>query len=423
MGRDKKNILCVNGGSSSIKFSVYETDGEGLRATLKGKIDRIGLPGASLTFTDNDAGEEGQVAVRGSEMNGAGMKGSSEMSGAEMKGLSEMNGGGMKDAANFLLDWLQGRVGASGFSVIGHRVVHGATHRQPALIDDGLLAELERISGYDPDHLPGEIELIRLFRERDAGLRQVACFDTAFHASLPRVARVMPLPRRYEAAGLQRYGFHGLSYAYIAEELIRIAGPELAGGKVIMAHLGSGASLAAVKDGRSIDTTMGFTPTGGIMMGTRSGDLDPGVIWWILQQEGLGAAQLSDLVNHQSGLLGVSGISSDMQDLLARESEDEAAAEAVEMFSYQVRKTIGAFSAVLEGVDAVVFTGGIGEKSAVIRSRVCAGLGWLGIELDQRANEGNELLISRPEGRVRVYAIPTDEERMIARQTLKLINV
>jgi len=275
----------------------------------------------------------------------------------------------------------------------------------------------------DPDHLPGEIALIRLIRERDAGLRQVACFDTAFHATLPRVARLLPLPRRYEGAGLQRYGFHGLSYSYIAEELIRIAGPEVATGRVIMAHLGSGASLAAVKDGQSLDTTMGFTPTGGIMMGTRSGDLDPGAIWWILQQEGLGAAQLSELVNHQSGLLGISGISSDMQDLLARESGDTAAADAVELFTYQVRKSIGAFTAVLDGIDALVFTGGIGERSAVIRSRVCAGLGYLGIALDQGANEKNEVLISRPGGPVRVYAIPTDEEKMIARQTLKLLNV
>jgi acetate kinase len=265
--------------------------------------------------------------------------------------------------------------------------------------------------------------LIRLFRDRDAGLRQVACFDTAFHAGLPRVARLLPLPRRYEGLGLQRYGFHGLSYTYIGEELIRVAGPGVAGGRVVMAHLGGGASLAAVKEGRSVDTTMGFTPTGGIMMGTRSGDLDPGAIWWILQQEGLGAAQLSDLVNHQSGLLGVSGISSDMQDLLSRESREVAAAEAVEMFCYQVRKAIGAFAAVLGGLDALVFTGGIGENSPVVRSRVCAGLEFLGIELDQRANENNAVSIFLRDRPVGVYAIPTNEERVIAQQTLKLLNV
>jgi acetate kinase len=404
MDRAKKNILCVNGGSSSIKFSVYGTDGGNvygtdggeLEAVLKGKIDRIGLAGTTLTFTDISTNKEGQLPV------------------AE---------GGMKEAANFLMDWLGERSGSFKFSGIGHRVVHGAGRRQPAIIDEELLAELERISGYDPDHLPGEIGLIRLFGERNAEVRQVACFDTAFHASLPRVARLMPLPRRYEEAGLQRYGFHGLSYSYLAEELIRIAGPEVAGGRVIMAHLGSGASLAAVKGGQSLDTTMGFTPTGGIMMGTRSGDLDPGAIWWILQQEGLGATQLSDLVNHQSGLLGVSGVSSDMQDLLAGESRDVAAAEAVGMFCYQVRKSIGAYSAVLDGVDALVFSGGIGERSPVVRSRVCRGMGYLGIMLDQRANEKNERMISPPEGPVRVYVIPTDEEKMIARQTLKLLNV
>ncbi len=414
MDRAKKNILCINGGSSSIKFSVYGVDGEELNVGLKGKIDKIGLEGASLTFKDSLTKEEGRVELKGGGMQEAGGM-------QEVGGMQEM--AGMSDAANFLMDWLEGRVGFSEFSAIGHRVVHGGMRRQAAVIDDELLAGLDRISGYDPDHLPGEIGLIRLIRGRVPGLRQVACFDTAFHATLPRVARLLPLPRRYEGAGLQRYGFHGLSYSYIAEELIRIAGPEVATGRVIMAHLGSGASLAAVRDGQSMDTTMGFTPTGGIMMGTRSGDLDPGAIWWILQQEGLGAAQLSELVNHQSGLLGVSGISSDMQDLLARESGDTAAADAVEMFTYQVRKSIGAFTAVLDGIDALVFTGGIGERSAVIRSRVCAGLEYLGIALDQRANEKNEVLISRPGGMVRVYAIPTDEEKMIARQTLKLLNV
>jgi acetate kinase len=396
MGRDKKNILCVNGGSSSIRFAVFGTDGGDPEERLKGKIDRIGLAGASLTYKDISTKEEGQVPVSGS---------------------------GMQEAANFLMDWLEGRVGTSEFSAIGHRVVHGATHREPAIIDDELLAELERISGYDPDHLPGEIGLIRLFRGRDAGMRQVACFDTAFHAGMPRVARLMPLPRRYEGLGLQRYGFHGLSYSYLAEELIRVAGPEVAEGRVVMAHLGGGASLAAIKNGKSVDTTMGFTPTGGIMMGTRSGDLDPGALWWILQQEGLSAAQLSDLVNHQSGLLGVSGISSDMQDLLSRESVDVAAAEAVAMFCYQVKKAIGAFAAVLGGLDALVFTGGIGENSPAVRSRVCAGLEFLGIELDQWSNENNAVWIFRRDRRVGVYCIPTNEERVIAQQTLKLISI
>lgn len=232
---------------------------------------------------------------------------------------------------------------------------------------------------------------------------------------------MLPLPRRYEAAGLHRYGFHGLSYSYILEELTRIAGPAVARGLVILTHLGNGASLAAVKDGISIDTTMGFTPAGGIVMGTRPGDLDPGVLWYVLEKERFTPGRLNHFINHECGLLGISETTSDMQDLLARESADERAAEAVALFCYQIRKAIGAFSAVLGGLDTLVFTGGIGEKSAMIRSRVCAGLGYLGIRLDQRANGTNEAYLSAEEARVGVYAIPTDEEWMIARTTKQFI--
>jgi len=394
MGTVNKNILAVNGGSSSIKFSLYEVNGA-LSQRLSGKIEKIGLPGAGLTFMDSANHREEHLAVQA---------------------------GGMKEAADFLLNFLQKREGAAPLLAIGHRIVHGLGHRQPVVIDEALLAELQKISGYDPDHLPGEIELIRLFGRHDAGLPQVACFDTAFHATLPRVAKLLPLPRRYDQAGLQRYGFHGLSYSYILEQLTHVAGPDIADGAVIMAHLGNGASLAAVREGQSIDTSMGFTPTGGVVMGTRTGDIDPGALWWILQQEQLTPGQLSDLVNHQSGLLGVSGLSSDMQDLLAKESSDVGAAEAVALFCYQIKKHIGAYTAVLGGLDALVFTGGIGEKASMIRSRICAGLEYLGIELDQRANARNELLISAAGTRVRVYVIPTNEELMIARAVQNLIK-
>ena len=393
MGGVNKNILAVNGGSSSIKFSLYEVNGA-LSPRLSGKIERIGLSDAGLTFTDSAIHEEGHLPVQGS---------------------------GMEGAANFLLGFLQKREGAVPLLAIGHRIVHGLSHREPVLIGDALLQELEGISGYDPDHLPGELALIRLFRQHDPALPQVACFDTAFHATLPRVAKLLPLPRRYDQAGLQRYGFHGLSYSYILEELTRI-GPDIADGAVIMAHLGSGASVVAVREGCSIDTSMGFTPTGGVVMGTRTGDIDPGALWWILQNEKLTAGQLSDLVNHQSGLLGVSGLSSDMQDLLAKESSDTGAAEAVALFCYQIKKHIGAYTAVLGGLDALVFTGGIGEKASMIRSRICAGLEYLGIELDQRANARNELLISAAGARIRVYVIPTNEELMIARAVQNLIK-
>jgi acetate kinase len=306
-------------------------------------------------------------------------------------------------------------------AAVGHRVVHGLQHRQAAVVDDGLLGDLREITAYDPDHLPGEIELISIFRQRYPDIPQVACFDTAFHSTLPRVARQLPIPRRYEEAGLQRYGFHGLSYSYIVEELMRIAGAPVAGGAVVIAHLGSGASLAAVKGGISVDTTMGFTPVGGIMMGTRPGDLDPGVLWWLLDKEKPDAGQFSHWINQECGLLGVSETSPDMQDLLEKESHDPRAAEAVALFCYQVKKTIGAFSAVLGGLDTLVFTGGIGEKSPVIRSRICSGLTYLGIELNQRANAGNALFLSAEDTRVGVYAIPTDEEWMIARTVKHLL--
>jgi acetate kinase len=408
-----KNILAVNGGSSSIKFSVYGTGQGQLPAKwLSGKIDRIGLPGSKLTYKDTrKKTKTAAVATSGQ--------------GAET-GELPVDAKTPREAAGFLLDWLD-KQGARPLAGVGHRVVHGLQHRQAAFIDDQLLEELKRIRGYDPDHLPGEIDLIELFRRKAPETPQVACFDTAFHATLPRLAKLLPLPRRYDEAGLQRYGFHGLSYAYIMEELTRID-IAVARGSVVLAHLGSGASLAAVKDGVSIDTTMGFTPTGGIVMGTRTGDLDPGAIWYLLQNERLSPAQFSRLVNHESGLLGVSATSSDMQDLLIRESSDERAAEAVGLFCYQIKKSIGAFAAVLGGLDALVFTGGIGEKSAVIRSRICSGLDYLGISLDPGANAGNEangssaVSIGAKESRAAVYVIPTDEEWMITRSVDQLLK-
>jgi len=387
MNTGNKNILAVNGGSSSIKFSLYTGEEPPVR-WLSGKITRIGLPDAELTFTNNRNNTTGKTPVKAA---------------------------GVPEAAAFLAGWLEKQEGVLPLAAVGHRVVHGLQHRQAAEVDDALLEDLRRISSYDPDHLPGEIELIRIFREHRPHIPQIACFDTAFHSTLPRVARQLPIPRRYEGEGVQRYGFHGLSYTYILEELTRIAGAPVAGGSVILAHLGNGASLAAVKDGRSIDTTMGFTPAGGIMMGTRPGDLDPGVLWWLTDREKPDAGRLSHLINKECGLLGVSETSPDMQDLLEKESTDPRAAEAVALFCYQVKKTIGAYSAVLGGLDTLVFTGGIGERSAAVRSRICSGLGWLGIELNQRANANNQLFLSAEDTRVGVYAIPTDEESIIAR--------
>jgi acetate kinase len=251
----------------------------------------------------------------------------------------------------------------------------------------------------------------------------VACFDTAFHHDLPRVAQLLPIPRRYEAQGVRRYGFHGLSYAFLMGELARLAGREAAQGRVILAHLGNGASLAAVHRGKSMDTSMSFTPTAGVPMSTRSGDLDPGLVWYLARTEGLDAKRFNEMVNFQSGLLGVSETSSDMRDLLEHETQDVRAAEAVALFCYQVKKWIGAFAAALGGLDTLVFAGGIGENAPVVRARICDGLGFLGIVLEEKRNAGNEGVISAETSRVPVRVIHTDEEWMIANTVCRVLGL
>jgi acetate kinase len=271
--------------------------------------------------------------------------------------------------------------------------------------------------------LPEEILLTEAFFHRFPDLTQVACFDTAFHHDLPRVAQLLPVPRRYEAQGVRRYGFHGLSYAFLMEELARQAGARAAQGRVILAHLGNGASLAAVYQGKSMDTSMSFTPTGGVPMSTRSGDLDPGLVWYLERTEKITAKKFNEMVNFQSGLLGISETSSDMHDLLERETKDVRAAEAVALFCYQVKKWIGAFAAALGGLDTLVFAGGIGENAPVVRTRICGGLGFLGIELEEKQNEANAAVISAPAGRVAVRVIHTDEEMMIAKSVCRVLNL
>jgi acetate kinase len=303
-------------------------------------------------------------------------------------------------------------------------VVHGGPkYSAPQLITAEMVKELRRLSAFDPEHLPEEILLTHEFHRRFPDLPQVACFDTAFHHDLPRVARILPIPRRYEARGVRRYGFHGLSYAFLMEELGRLAGPEAAKGRVILAHLGNGASLAAVRGGKSQDTSMSFTPTAGIPMSTRSGDLDPGLIWYLARTEGLDDKRFNEMVNFQSGLLGVSETSSDMRDLLAHESQDVRAAEAVALFCYQVKKWIGSFAAALGGLDTLVFAGGIGENAPPVRVRICEGLGFLGIDIDEKQNATNASVISTPGGRVVVRVMATDEERMIARTVCRVLGL
>jgi acetate kinase len=389
---NQPSVLAINGGSSSIKFVLYQT-GEPLERKLHGKVDRIGLSGTNLTFSDATGSRQDSLNIAASDH---------------------------KSAASFLIDWLEEQPGFASVRAVGHRVVHGMQHTAPELVTAELLDELHRLRPYDPEHLPREIELIEAFRQRHPKLPQVACFDTAFHRTMPRVAKLLPIPRRFDAKGVQRYGFHGLSYAYLMEELKRLGDPAAAKGRVILAHLGNGASLAAVRDGKSIDTSMGFTPTAGLVMSTRSGDLDPGLAPYLARTEQITAKQFYEMVNQQSGLLGVSEISPDMRDLLAQEAADMRAAEAVALFCYQAKKWIGSFAAALGGLDTLVFSAGIGENCPSIRARICDGLGFLGIELNERRNAANAEVISKDAGQIAVRVIRTDEELMIARSVCRI---
>ncbi len=327
-------------------------------------------------------------------------------------------------AVRMLMDWIEERAGSDALAAVGHRVVHGGPkYTEPQQITPQMVAELRVLVPFDPEHLPEEILLTEAFHHRFPHLPQVACFDTAFHHDLPRVARVLPIPRRYEAQGVRRYGFHGLSYAYLIEELAGVAGPEAANGRVILAHLGNGASLAAVHNGKSVDTSMSLTPAAGVPMSTRSGDLDPGLLPYLARTEKMSAKQFDEMINFKSGLLGISETSSDMHDLLDAEARDIRAAEAVAIFCYQVRKCIGAFAAALGGLDTLVFAGGIGENAPAIRARICDGLGFLGIELDPERNGGNAPAISSGAGGVTVRVIRTDEELMIARSVMNVLNL
>ncbi len=389
------DILTINGGSSSIKFALYRT-GEPLVQSLHGSVDRIGLPGTTLTFSDATGDQKGSLVLDSSATG---------------------------SASHSLIDWFEEQIDFSLIGGVGHRVVFGMKHTEPQRITQDLLDELHRIIPYDTDHMPAEVELIEAFGQRHPTLPQVACFDTAFHGTMPRVAKMLPIPRRFDAMGIRRYGFHGLSYAYLIEELARVAGTTTTQRRVILAHLGSGASLAAVREGKSIDTSMGFTPAGGLAMGTRPGDLDPGVAWYMMKSENLTPKQFNDLINHDSGLLGISETSSDMRDLLAKETDDVRAAEAVALFCYQAKKWMGAFAASLGGLDTVVFAGGIGENCPAVRWRICDGLGFLGIELDETRNAANEGVISTAAGRVVVRVIRTDEEQMIARSVCSTLGL
>ena len=387
-------ILTINGGSSSIKFALFEAD-DSLRRILEGAIERIGLPEATFRVKGLDQADNFSRSVTAPDHT---------------------------VAVGVLMDWIEKRSDA--LTAVGHRIVHGGPkYSKPQRITTEMVEELHQLSSFDPEHLPEEILLTEAFHHRFPDLPQVACFDTAFHHDLPRVARLLPIPRRFEAQGVQRYGFHGLSYAFLMGELARLAGTETAQSRVILAHLGNGASLAAVHSGKPVDTSMSFTPTAGIPMSTRSGDLDPGLVWYLAHTEKMSAKRFNEMVNFQSGLLGISETSSDMHDLLECEAQDVRAAEAVALFCYQVKKWIGAFAAALGGLDTLVFAGGIGENAPIVRTRICDGLGFLGIELEEKRNAANEGVISVAAGRVTVRVIRTDEEWMIAKTVCRVLGL
>ena len=388
------SVLAINSGSSSIKFALYKIDGSPAQL-FYGELENIGIKNSKLSFTNTIINQKKSTCIEATDYN---------------------------VAASILIDWLEKQDGFVSVKAIGHRIVHGMKHTEPEIITLGLLDELKKISSYDPEHLPEEIKLIELFGKRHPALIQVACFDTAFHTTMPPVAKMLGIPRRYHDKGIQRYGFHGLSYAYLMEGLKNLAGKEAAQGKIILAHLGNGASLAAVKDGKSIDTSMGFTPTSGLPMGTRTGDLDPGVAWYLMQFEKFSPEEFSHLINHESGLLGISGTSSDMQELIKNEETDNRAAEAIDFFCYQTKKWIGSFAAVLGGLDTLVFSGGIGEHSPEIRSKICSNLDFLGIELGDIRNTKNGHIISTETSKVTVRVIKTNEEIIIARMVCNVLN-
>lgn len=388
--------LVLNAGSSSLKFCVFQRpEFEGWRLAARGQIEGIGT---SPRLSAKDA--DGEILTK------------QDLDAAVRDG---------RNALDALATWLRSKYGGSRVLGVGHRVVHGgARFKGPTILDRRVLAELNELVPLAPLHQPYNLAAIEAVFERLPGVPQVACFDTSFHRGQSAVAELIPLPRELREAGIQRYGFHGLSYEYIASVLPEVA-PEIANGRVIVAHLGSGASLCALKDGKSVDSSLGFTALDGLCMGTRPGAIDPGVVLHLFQGLNMSAKEVETLLYKKSGLLGISEISNDMRDLLGRSEPD--ALLAVDYFVYRVAKEIGALTASLGGLDALVFTAGIGENSPEIRQRICTASAWLGINVDDRANSNREAKISTQPSAVSVWVIPTNEELMIARHTGSLLGL
>jgi acetate kinase len=381
-------ILTLNGGSSSIKFAVF-TAGDPPERILTGQVERIGNPDAQLIATRVGTAEADRQPIPADTH---------------------------QKAAESIAGYVHQHLGHDAIAAIAHRVVHGGIHLlEHQLITPDVLAELRRTQAMDRSHLPREIALIEAFGASFPARPQIACFDTAFHRDLPRVSQLLPISRRFTDAGIRRFGFHGLSYAYLMDRLAVVAGPEAASGRVILAHLGAGASMSAVHGGKPIDTTMAFTPTAGLVMATRPGDLDPGLLVYLLREQKMSADQMDTFISQQCGLLGISQTSGDMRDLLAARDTDPRAAEAVELFCHQAKKHLCALTATLRGLDTLIFAGGIGEHAPEIRAGICEGLDFLGVKLDVSKNVRGCDIISSDQSRVTIRIIPTDEEIVMAR--------
>lgn len=390
-------LFILNAGSSSLKFSVFR-DSDPPELLLRGQCEGL-LTAPNFSAQDATGNQVGSQAWT---------------TGAAV---------GHKQAIECLFDWGQ-HAGWNKYKIVGagHRVVHGGTKfTQPVRVDGAVLNELESLIPLAPLHQPHNLAAIRAVSERNPNLTQIACFDTSFHRTQPQLAQQFALPEELTASGIQRYGFHGLSYEYVIGKLKEIA-PETAAGRVIVAHLGNGASLCAVHKGVSVATTMGFTPLDGLVMGTRCGSIDPGALIYLMDQRGMDARAIEHLLYHESGLLGVSGRSSDMRELLAHAPHDPRCASAIELFVYRIVREIGSMAAAMGGVDALIFTGGIGEHSPIIRDRVCESLNWLGLELDPTANQRHGPAISTDASRIQAWVIPTNEELMIARHLQRLLK-
>ena len=391
----KNYFIVINAGSSSIKFALYKIENL-LIEVIVGSVKDINTNACLFSYTNFISKEEVNHHLK----------------------LNQY-----KDVATYLYDWLRSLPYYSSVIAIGHRIVHGLQYTSAKIITPFLLNKLKKHIAFSPLHLPTQIMLIQLFAKQKTLIIQIACFDTAFHSSMPLVAKLLPIPKKYFSMGIQRYGYHGISYQYLLLQLVKLEGKKVAKGKIIMAHLGNGASITAVHNGKSVDTSMGFSPTSGLMMGTRTGDIDPSILTYLLQNKICTIEELSEIINNQSGLLGVAETTSNMQQIIKIKNKDSKAADAFNLFCYQTKKYIGAYAAVLNGLDTLIFTGGIGEQAAEVRSTICEGLNYIGVEIDVQKNKKNEAIISTKNSFVKIHIIPTNEQYMLASNMCALLKL